>query len=240
MCSGYDKSFFRTWKKSVSDNRAAVAQKASFLLRPLKLPINKGFEAIMLAELMRIQSNLRKTYEVKKKLLLLLCVSMFVPLLHAAEEFPSSTETAFAALSKLKRLTPQPVWVDAAVAMMCAAPRPEYIAARKKEFGPHHNVPVNLYANDAAEKIVSANGKAYPIGSLILKEKLAAKGEATAIGGMRKREKGFDPANGDWEYFFAEKSKPFVIGVLPDCVACHAKTKETDYVYARKGIMRFK
>jgi hypothetical protein len=61
--------------------------------------------------------------------------------------------------------------------------------------------------------------------------KLDPKNAITAIGGVRKRESGFDPVNGDWEYFYPEKSGRFSLGKLSHCSGRHQQTRKRDDVY---------
>jgi hypothetical protein len=61
------------------------------------------------------------------------------------------------------------------------------------------------------------------------------------IGGMVKRQPGYDPEHGDWEYFYVElaselpKRRPIkgrsATGRLANCIDCHSYTAETDYVF---------
>ena len=50
---------------------------------------------------------------------------------------------------------------------------------------------------------------------------------------MIKREPGFNPKSGDWEYlvFDGSGSKVEARGKLENCQACHAAKSETDYVF---------
>ncbi len=67
-----------------------------------------------------------------------------------------------------------------------------------------------------------------------MKEKLGGKGQDAVIeiGGMIKRAKGFDPANGDWEYFFHDSDGKLSTGkALSRCADCH-NAAVNDHVYA--------
>jgi hypothetical protein len=51
---------------------------------------------------------------------------------------------------------------------------------------------------------------------------------------MIKREKDYDPENGDWEYLYADLSgeKPKIErGKIASCIRCHSIAKERDYLY---------
>lgn len=49
---------------------------------------------------------------------------------------------------------------------------------------------------------------------------------------MHKREKGYDPAGGDWEFLVLDGAGKQVEaqGRLKTCLSCHAQWKATDYV----------
>jgi hypothetical protein len=79
---------------------------------------------------------------------------------------------------------------------------------------------------------------AFPAGAIIVKEKLGNDRSAAAVGGMIKRDAGFDPANGDWEYFYVAKPGGFSTGHLQNCIECHARTKQTDYVYSVRKLVK--
>lgn len=103
-----------------------------------------------------------------------------------------------------------------------------------------------------------ATGKGtYPVGTAILKEKLqpvAAPNQPPAnpapsannkangppapqyttelFTGMLKREAGYNPAGGDWEYFVisGDANKLLARGKIDSCIDCHQAYKSTDYV----------
>jgi hypothetical protein len=51
------------------------------------------------------------------------------------------------------------------------------------------------------------------------------------VGGMVKRAAGFDPAHGDWEYFYFEDPAHIESGAIATCTGCHASARATDYVF---------
>ena len=54
---------------------------------------------------------------------------------------------------------------------------------------------------------------------------------SNGVGGMIKRAPGYDPAHGDWEYFYFEKPEKIERGRIATCVKCHAYAHTTDHVY---------
>ena len=143
--------------------------------------------------------------------------------------------TIFELSDSLKLLTPTPHLVSAALAELCVAPTPsELLSAEKDRAGPHANIAVNFYVSPDGEAAMSSTELKFPTGTIVLKEKLSpSDGQVAAVGGMIKRAEGFDPKNGNWEYFYAAKSGGFKIGRIPSCVGCHARVSSSDYVYSR-------
>lgn len=132
--------------------------------------------------------------------------------------------------SQLRLMTPNPVMVDPTVAASCVGPSPA------EQFGPHFdrfNAAVKMYMNDlAASAFMSRelSGKLFqfPVGSVIVKEKLA---DFRGVGGMIKRRPGFDSAHNDWEYFYVEDPAKIEKGAIASCVQCHSRVDQKDYVF---------
>ena len=83
---------------------------------------------------------------------------------------------------------------------------------------------------------MSGKGK-YPKGTIILKQKFtdeAAK-NTEFYTGMRKRQAGYNPEAGDWEFFTLNRSGHTVTarGKIESCMDCHTKYKATDFVSRR-------
>lgn len=94
------------------------------------------------------------------------------------------------------------------------------------------------WANAGAQAGLRARGApAFPVGSVIVKEKYAGaaatQADLVALGIMIKRDPGFDSAHGDWDYAYYEPA----LGVVQTteqssyCTACHAGASATDYVF---------
>ena len=75
----------------------------------------------------------------------------------------------------------------------------------------------------------------FPQGSIIVKEKLLDEsgGKVELLTAMIKREPGFYPASGDWEYLVLDGEGATVEarGKLENCQSCHSTKKETDYLF---------
>jgi len=91
---------------------------------------------------------------------------------------------------------------------------------------------IKVYVNEVGKEAMFAKA-AFPVGSVIVKER-----HATQTAGvqfctvMRKREKGYNPDCGDWEFTVLNKqSVPTETGALKNCMACHAKQGMSDYTF---------
>ncbi|QOV90486.1 cytochrome P460 family protein [Humisphaera borealis] len=105
------------------------------------------------------------------------------------------------------------------------------------------NHAIRVYMNEGAAKAYDVSAAAYPVGSVVVKEKLAADGPAgkgpadpgwehAGLGGMIKRPAGYDPAGGDWEYFYVAKGSDKVeSGRIATCVRCHAGGATRDHIF---------
>jgi hypothetical protein len=74
----------------------------------------------------------------------------------------------------------------------------------------------------------------YPKGTMILKRKYRdPEGRATELfTGMLKREKGYNPEAGDWQFFVLDSRGEQVteFGRLVSCMDCHAAFRKNDFV----------
>ena len=164
---------------------------------------------------------------------------LFVPALSLgeseAETAITDAKAAFALHSSLRLLNASPRFVSPELAELCVAPAPKDLAAKAAERdGPHANLAVNYFVSPKAMEAMASLDRKVPTGTILIKEKLSpTDGLANAVGGMVKRPEGFDPTNGDWEYFYASKDGSFVMGRIPNCVRCHARAREKDHVFTR-------
>lgn len=148
--------------------------------------------------------------------------------------------------ASLTLITKEPVLVDLQLAMLCrGVSQPDVDEARKRN-GPHAHTSVKIYMNEIAADAFRDRSAAYPVGSVIVKDKLGlgydlvdADGErerkaaktASGVGGMVKRPAGYDPEHGDWEYFYFEDPTKVEHGKIASCVECHRGASATDYVF---------
>lgn len=130
------------------------------------------------------------------------------------------------------RLTRQPHLVSPVTAALCTIPSAAATEGEKQRLGPHYQARVHVYANPVAMPAVTSHLTAFPIGSVIVKEKLMDDGKVSGVGGMIKREAGYSPKDGDWEYFYYGEPREFASGRIDGCIGCHRLAKTTDFVYS--------
>jgi hypothetical protein len=159
----------------------------------------------------------------------------------------TSAEAVARDYAKLTLVTPKAVLVNPEMAMYCRGVSQADVERARKTQGPHAHTRIRIFMNAGAaeafelrRKDESPSPAVYPVGSIVVKEK---KGESIyggqagrskthdGVGGMIKREKGYDPEYGDWEYFYFEDPAKVESGRIASCVACHAGAATTDYVF---------
>ena len=150
-------------------------------------------------------------------------------------------ETAFTFFRDYKRLTTKPYRVPLTLSGACTYSGTTTIQSGSLSIQPNPPAPgtyphatpsIHVYVNSLADETITQKRKVFPAGAVIVKEKLGDDGAVTGVGGMVKRAAGFDPKNGDWEYFYSDKASGFSIGRLQNCADCHGNVKETDYVFS--------
>jgi hypothetical protein len=107
---------------------------------------------------------------------------------------------------------------------------------RKKN--PHEATFITVYVNNAGrEAMIAKEAQTFPQGSVIVKEKLNSRLEGSnkpvLYTIMRKREPGFNPNIGDWEFAVVGPNGKDVqeIGKLKNCQSCHRPKRESDFVF---------
>jgi hypothetical protein len=127
-------------------------------------------------------------------------------------------------------LTAEPVRVPMAAFLDCRAPTVQTDDTR----GPHAMPAVRYYAPPATMTHLKEGRPPYPVGTTVVKVKWwnEADKAPTAVAAMIKREAGYDPDHGDWEYVYTTLgAKPETQrGNLESCIQCHRIKKEEDYL----------
>jgi len=102
---------------------------------------------------------------------------------------------------------------------------------------PHGGAWVMTKSNPIAKAALSLPGKrVFPVGSVLIKEKFdrPTGGKPALFTGMVKREKGFAPNVGDWEFFVVNLAKKRFIerGKMESCIGCHQTVAKAGYVFS--------
>lgn len=157
--------------------------------------------------------------------------ALLAPLLAVAEPPVVTKESATTFYRDFKRLTETPRYVAPLTAMLCLIPPKEVLDKESAMTGPHTREFIHLYASRSAADTITSNEAEFPEGAILVKEKLRRDAKITGIGGMIKRAKGYDPRNGDWEFFFFTPGGDFTTGRLANCIGCHNGGKR-DHVFS--------
>lgn len=92
-----------------------------------------------------------------------------------------------------------------------------------------------VYANDLAKAEFEKENPNFAVGSIIVREKNASAASETpeTVIAMVKRESGFSPETGNWEFFVfgGADLKMQKRETKGDCAACHSRAEKTDFVF---------
>jgi len=92
-----------------------------------------------------------------------------------------------------------------------------------------------VFANEPASLEINKDEPRFAAGSIIVREKLGQESDAmpAAVTVMIKREKGFSPKTGDWEFFVLDGAleKVETRETTGACAKCHSQAEKTDWVF---------
>lgn len=128
--------------------------------------------------------------------------------------------------------SPARVRMNDSVSVLCSATR----RARSTSSPPMTKF-VTVWVNGRGQEMMfQAEGREFPVGTTIVKEKFNGPElfvpELLTI--MIKREKGYFPGVGDWEFAVAEMPAKKIVerGKLERCAACHRRQAARDFVFS--------
>jgi hypothetical protein len=127
------------------------------------------------------------------------------------------------------KVNPKPIHMAPALAVLCSAP-----VRWHSGNNPHDPKFFTVYVNAAGKQaMMSGKNSVFPAGSVIVKEKLPSEqGAPELLTVMVKRERGFDSAHGDWQYFIANgRGQETSTDDVAKCQSCHEINKARDYVF---------
>lgn len=126
-------------------------------------------------------------------------------------------------------VNPEPTKLDSLTGTLCAD-------VRNPPDTPHKDKYIRVYVNDVGqEAMLRTKNPKFPAGSIVIKEKLPEKESLTPelFTIMVKREAGFNPRGGDWQYLIMDSAqtkleKP---SDIESCQSCHAAwAKGSDFI----------
>lgn len=96
-----------------------------------------------------------------------------------------------------------------------------------------------VYANEPASKAYAEGAsRPFPVGSVLVRERLPQLDSTTPelLAVMIKREKGFNPAGGDWLFMTVdgEATKITKRQKKGSCLNCHQSARDRDFVFELK------
>ncbi len=99
-----------------------------------------------------------------------------------------------------------------------------------------HRAWVDIYVNELAKKAYIQKSRLFPVGSIVLKPIYSdhERSETSKLTIMIKMEKGYDSDNADWWYGVYDETgmQGWYQGKIKSCIECHARAKETDYMFS--------
>lgn len=141
---------------------------------------------------------------------------------------PSAISTAIQGYSTWKAAKADFFKVDPQVWILCVSPSKEQQAILDAA----HTGFIRVFVNAIGEKAMFARAD-FPEGTIIVKERHATKTSGVEFCTvMRKREEGYNPQCGDWEFsVLNEKNVATDVGRLETCMGCHAEQKKLDHTF---------
>ncbi len=131
-----------------------------------------------------------------------------------------------------ERVTADPIRIDILTVLLCKRPSPEQ--QQKDASDPHLRAAIHVYASETAVAPLWDPYEKFPVGSILLKEKFDVEkmDTPTLYTGMIKREAGYFPDCGDWEFFTLDGAITQVTsrGKTESCAACHRDFAKADFV----------
>ena len=132
------------------------------------------------------------------------------------------------------RVNDEPYYLTSNLNIQCAAPTAaDY--KRQRENNPHKSAFITVYVNSAGkDAMLTQKSPRFPEGSVIVKQKLDAKERKPILYTiMRKREAGYNPQLGDWEFSVvgANGTEVLAKGKLENCQSCHLGEGTSDFVF---------
>ena len=130
-----------------------------------------------------------------------------------------------------------PFSISSQLDVLCAAPPTMRDYQTERKTNPHAATTITVYVNPIGRTAMfTKDSPAFPQGSVIIKQKngrFAESNTTLLYTVMRKREPGYNPAVGDWEFSVvnANGSTIEASGKLDNCQGCHVKKPDSNFVF---------
>ena len=149
------------------------------------------------------------------------------------DKTPTAGSELIAGYKSWTRVNPVPVSMPSYLAAACFVASADQVAMEEND--PHRAQFITVYVNPPGRRSMMEQVYArFPQGSIIVKEKLTTKASTSPelLTAMIKREPGYNPGNGDWEYMAldGDGSKVRARGKLEKCQGCHKMSEGGDFV----------
>ena len=150
----------------------------------------------------------------------------------ASQPSPTVPESDLTTLAKYRQWTlvnPTPQLMEPQVSTDCSM-----IRAREQQ-NPHLDKYISVFVNPVgSDEMMTKRHPKFPIGSMIVKEKLGSPDSTKPemLTAMIKREPGYNPESGDWEYLVLDGGASKIVerGKLTRCSGCHRPYKSSDFI----------
>ena len=149
---------------------------------------------------------------------------------HSSPIVPDPDLASFSNYRQWTKVNPTPQLMERLSAQMCAANVPG-----RQEGSPHLNKFVSVFVNSVGRvQMMTKRSPRFPVGSMIVKEKLGSpvSTEPELLTAMIKRQPGYNPESGDWEYLVLDGAASKIVerGKLTRCSGCHRPYQSTDFI----------
>jgi Cytochrome P460 len=130
----------------------------------------------------------------------------------------------------------EPYYISSELDLLCAMPTAADWS-RVREKNPHSATSITVFVNSVARSAMfQKESPVFPQGSVIVKQKngrFSARNTTILYTIMRKRESGYNPGVGDWEFSVvkADGSTVEASGKIENCQGCHIKKPSSDFVF---------
>lgn len=155
-------------------------------------------------------------------------------------ENPPDRETLDIDFANWASATKEPYFIAPLQFRFCAPPSTQEVQnleLEKKQRGPHSESAIVVRVNPIGFKPFQS-GLSVPVGTIVVKEKYPHYSPDTppvAVAAMIKREPGYDPKYGDWEYAYEQRwpehERKVIRGKLDSCIDCHQNASGKDYMF---------